>query len=104
MNCPFCQSKTFEYDSGKDFKRHFCDNGHNHTMLDVGQDGQVIRYHITLDNEYSIRVSHKTNTIRIYFQKDKHGITPALLTLDAVNPDITPANAPEKIKTYLLFS
>jgi hypothetical protein len=74
-------------------------------MIDQDDKGNLLRYHITLPNEYSIRVSYKTNTVRVYFQKDLHGITSALLTLPLnQNADITPANANRKIKTYMIFS
>ena len=103
MNCQFCQNDLFKFEDRNDYSRYICKHC-TYTMFDIN-DKEVIRYHISLDNSYSIRVSYKTKTVRVYFEKDKYGITPALLTIPFdQNPNINPSNAEQKIKTILTFS
>lgn len=103
MNCPFCQNLAIEIEKRVNYTRYWCGECTYPTILDQDNEGNLLRYHINLPNDYSIRVSYKTQTVRIYFQKDFHGITSALVTINHVIPNITPDNAKEKLKTYLTF-
>lgn len=106
MKCPFCQNEIFALDQTNGYNRYICPECPNSTILDYTTDGSsLLRYHINLPNKYSIRISHKTKTVRVYYEKDIHGITPALLTIPFEEaPNVTPSNAEQKIKTYILFS
>lgn len=89
MNCPFCQQKLNYTDNPK----YYCLKCPNSTILWFDELVDLLRYHIDLSNDYSIRVSFKTKTIRVYFQKDFHGITEPTMTILYSNQNINPTNA-----------